>query len=115
MSGLGNQVTAVVAGRAVDAEAETDPGGQVAANGCDSRRETHIRRRAVSDTGLRRGKPQDFVVVDVDPMGIPNIITDPSEANLLFPAGTPNRSAAATLVNSRIAQPLSLHAEGIAS
>lgn len=42
------------------------------------------------------------------------IITDPSEKGLLFPAGTPNRSVAATLINTRKAQPLELRTESIA-
>jgi len=43
------------------------------------------------------------------------IMTDPSEAGLLFPIGTPNRSVAASLVNSRPAQPLARSAESTAS
>ncbi|MEH6521313.1 AMP-binding protein [Sulfitobacter sp.] len=43
------------------------------------------------------------------------IITDPSEAGLLFPVGTPNRTVAASLINARTAQPLNITAESIAS
>ena len=43
------------------------------------------------------------------------IITDPSEAGLLFPVGTPNRKVAAALINGRAAQPLTLTQESIAS
>jgi len=43
------------------------------------------------------------------------IMTDPSEAGLLFPAGTPNRSVAASLINTRSTQPLNATPESIAS
>jgi long-subunit acyl-CoA synthetase (AMP-forming) len=43
------------------------------------------------------------------------IMTDPSEAGLLFPVGTPNRTVAASLINTRIAQPLNITPESIAS
>lgn len=43
------------------------------------------------------------------------ILTDPSEAGLLFPVGTPNRAVAATLINSCPAQPLEFIKERIAS
>lgn len=39
------------------------------------------------------------------------IMTDPSEADLLFPVGTPNRSVAASLINTRLTQPLNATAE----
>jgi len=43
------------------------------------------------------------------------IMTDPSEADLLFPVGTPNRSVAASLINTRSTQPLNVTPESIAS
>lgn len=43
------------------------------------------------------------------------IMTDPSEAGLLFPVGTPNRSVAASLINTRLTQPLNATPESIAS
>ncbi|AXI45807.1 hypothetical protein C1J03_07050 [Sulfitobacter sp. SK012] len=43
------------------------------------------------------------------------IMTDPSEAGLLFPVGTPNRSVAASLINTRSTQPLNATPESIAS
>lgn len=42
------------------------------------------------------------------------ILTDPSEPGLLFPIGTPNRAAAAKLINMRTAQPFHAQAESIA-
>jgi long-subunit acyl-CoA synthetase (AMP-forming) len=43
------------------------------------------------------------------------IITDPTEPDLLFPVGTPNRAVAATLIDTRAAQPLNPLQESIAS
>lgn len=43
------------------------------------------------------------------------IITDPSEAGLLFPAGTPNRSVAASLIDTRSTQSFNITPESIAS
>jgi long-subunit acyl-CoA synthetase (AMP-forming) len=43
------------------------------------------------------------------------IMTDPSEAGLLFPAGTPNRSVAASLIDTRSTQSLNITPESIAS
>lgn len=43
------------------------------------------------------------------------ILTDPSEARLLFPAGTPNRVVAATLINARSAHPFEIRKERTAS
>ena len=43
------------------------------------------------------------------------IMTDPTEAGLLFPAGTPNRSVAASLINTRATQSLNVTPESIAS
>lgn len=43
------------------------------------------------------------------------IMTEPSEAGLLFPVGTPNRSVAASLINTRLTQPLNATPESIAS
>lgn len=43
------------------------------------------------------------------------ITTDPSEQGLLFPAGTPNRAVAASLINTRAAQQLDPAPESIAS
>jgi long-subunit acyl-CoA synthetase (AMP-forming) len=43
------------------------------------------------------------------------IITDPSEAGLLFPVGTPNRLVAATLINTRDTQQLNVVLESLAS
>lgn len=43
------------------------------------------------------------------------ILTDLSEEGLLFPVGTPNRLKAAAIINARLAQPLKLSTESIAS
>ena len=43
------------------------------------------------------------------------IVTDPSEAGLLFAVGTPNRSVAASLINTRPARPFNLTQESMAS
>ncbi|MEE4188872.1 MAG: hypothetical protein V2I76_10555, partial [Roseobacter sp.] len=43
------------------------------------------------------------------------ILTDPSEPGLLFPVGTPNRTVAAEIINSRPAVPLAVPAKRIAS
>lgn len=43
------------------------------------------------------------------------ILTDPTEPGLLFPAGTPNRAAAAEIINTRAAYPFDIQAESIAS
>jgi long-subunit acyl-CoA synthetase (AMP-forming) len=43
------------------------------------------------------------------------ILTDPSEAGLLFPVGTPNRDVAATLINTRDAQFFTFLPESMAS
>ncbi len=43
------------------------------------------------------------------------IVTDPTEPGLLFPVGTPNRSVAASIIDTRAAQPLNLMPESIAS
>lgn len=43
------------------------------------------------------------------------ILTDPSEPDLLFPAGTPNRAVAAALVNAHSALPLTQPTESLAS
>lgn len=43
------------------------------------------------------------------------IVTDPSEPDLLFPVGTPNRAVAASLIDTRAAHPLTHQLESIAS
>ncbi len=43
------------------------------------------------------------------------ILTDPSEPDLLFPVGTPNRIVAAQVINTRVAHPLCVQTESIAS
>jgi long-subunit acyl-CoA synthetase (AMP-forming) len=43
------------------------------------------------------------------------IMADPTEVGLLFPVGTPNRSVAASLINTRLTQPLNAKPESIAS
>lgn len=59
----------------------------------------------------------DTYLSDLPPYARPSavITTDPSEPGLLFPAGTPNRPQAASLINTRPAQQLDLRSESIAS
>jgi long-subunit acyl-CoA synthetase (AMP-forming) len=56
-------------------------------------------------------------LTDLPSYAYPNdvILTDPSEPGLLFPVGTPNRTVAAEIINSRPAVPLAVPAKRIAS
>ena len=59
----------------------------------------------------------DHALADLPPYAQPSavILTDPSEAGLLFPVGTPNRAVVADIINSRSALTLPKDAQRIAS
>ena len=76
---LGEQMRTVVAGAAVDADADRHAGVEHPAHRRDPRREPHVAARAVRHAGAGAREEIDAVHVELDAVRVPNVAADPAE------------------------------------
>ena len=82
---LGQQVRRVVRCRTVDAEPDVHAGIEHRAHRRDARRQPHVRRRTMRDTGAGAREEVDAVRVELDAVRVPDV--RPGEAQLLRVVG----------------------------
>lgn len=72
-------VPAVVRSGAIDAKPDGNVSAQHGADRGDAAREAHVRTRAMGNTGAGAAKKFDFGGVELDAMGVPYVVADPTE------------------------------------
>ena len=72
-------IRGVVAGGAVDAQADLHAGREILLDGRDAGGQAHVRARTMRRTDPATGELADLVVIDVDGVGKPDVVAQPVE------------------------------------
>ena len=76
---LHREVGVLVAGRAVDAQPDARARAYEVLHPARTRAQAHVARGAVRDAGPGLRHALDLRVAEMDPMGVPDVVTGPAE------------------------------------